>query len=328
MNNPRTRLAPLTRRRGVTLLAASAALARLPVPTAGAQVLGEPTVTVDVSNSQWRAVIVELPLNWGVVQVPSYRLAAASYTLQADAVYSRAGQIVGSTSDPLPVPHWWTGAARSPYDRGSLTGPNYYYLGIPDSVRGIVDITVRMKLYSTAPDGRLFKETSSILRAVDVRAPWEDPNLALYEALYQAMRLEAGSLTRSSSEAYLSARVVNRSAATVQVPLDPSRALYAVGASQAWIERLGPDSTIPTIPAAYCRDGARYAAGGGILVAPSPELAPGQGVDAAAQLDITGYPSGTYRLYLEYKPLDRLGSCGAPDPSGVLQTITADFVVP
>ena len=83
---------------------------------------------------------------------------------------------------------------------------------------------------------------------------------------------------------------------------------HLVGTEQAWLERLGADPTIPSIPPIIARKGTWYAAGGSIIAV---EGLPGNTIPAGGRVPrgaaifypTSGFPTGRYRFHVEYKPL-------------------------
>lgn len=148
------------------------------------------------------------------------------------------------------------------------------------------------------------------------------------EEVYQAVRIE-GLTTRPTYVAgelvVADYSLVNRSGTTLTIPLtvDPAMTGYMLGIVQHWIERLGGDKRIPSIPPQIFFDGARYAAGGWILVdgqLPQHVWAANVAIPVGSQLDTTGYPTGDYRFYVEYKRLYANGGT-------VVQTASVGFHV-
>ncbi len=105
--------------------------------------------------------------------------------------------------------------------------------------------------------------------------------------------------------------IVNKSGQSLKVPkvqLNPSFSDNLVGVTQHWIERLGPDNTIPSIPPIVTRDPqGRYAAGGRVIQSPS-KVPPSFALSLSRMLGGTsGFPAGDYRYYVEYKELSADG---------------------
>lgn len=83
---------------------------------------------------------------------------------------------------------------------------------------------------------------------------------------------------------------------------------HLVGTEQAWLERLGADPTIPSIPPIIGRKGTWYAAGGSIIAVeglPGNTIPGGGRVPRGAAIfySTSGFPTGRYRFHVEYKPL-------------------------
>lgn len=104
--------------------------------------------------------------------------------------------------------------------------------------------------------------------------------------------------------------LVNTSEQPLVIPLTDffGSSFHLVGTEQAWIERLGPDSTIPSIPPIVGRKGTWYATGGAIIALEgltANTIPPGGRVTRQVTLiHPTGaFPSGRYRFHVEYKPL-------------------------
>ena len=104
--------------------------------------------------------------------------------------------------------------------------------------------------------------------------------------------------------------LVNTSDQPLVIPLTNffGSTFHLVGVKQAWLERLGADPTIPSIPSIISRKGTWYASGGEILALeglPGNTIPPGGRVTRQAGLfySTAGFPSGRYRFHVEYKPL-------------------------
>jgi hypothetical protein len=104
--------------------------------------------------------------------------------------------------------------------------------------------------------------------------------------------------------------LVNTSDQPLVIPLTNffGSSFHLVGTQQAWIERLGPDPTIPSIPPIIGRKGTWYASGGAIIAVeglPGNTIPPGGRITRQASLlySTAGFPSGRYRFHVEYKPL-------------------------
>ena len=103
----------------------------------------------------------------------------------------------------------------------------------------------------------------------------------------------------------------NTSATALVIPVDTSfgSPFHLVGGQQAWIERLGPNPTIPGIPPITGRKGTWYAMGGEIIALENlleNTIQPGQRITRDAVLYsvyTTSFPPGAYRYHIEYKPL-------------------------
>ena len=159
----------------------------------------------------------------------------------------------------------------------------------------------------------------------------QSPNSQM-EQIYNALKIENlqtdKSIYTAGEQVEATYDLVNRSDSTLVIPLntDFSQPFYLVGIRQHWIERLGPNSTIPSIPANIARDGARYAAGGAIIPTdgsfPDHRWPPSASIAFSSPLgyDTSDFPAGTYRFYTEYKRL-------FADGSGVIQTETVDFMI-
>jgi hypothetical protein len=171
----------------------------------------------------------------------------------------------------------------------------------------------------------------SAVVAVGAFAPAEaaraDTTPSSMAEIYAALRMEnlvpySGSTMFTSGDyVYFTFDVRNTSSSPLALPenLDYGRSFYLVGTIQTWLERLGPDPTIPSMWWAG-RDGNRYAAGGEIFAVVLPDnTIPGGGVIRRYEaLSTTGFPAGHYRYYVEYK---RLWS----DGGSVIQTLSIDI---
>jgi HYR domain len=143
--------------------------------------------------------------------------------------------------------------------------------------------------------------------------------------IYAALRMEnlapsSGSTMFTSGDyVYFAFDVRNTSSTPLVVPenYDYGRLFYLVGVLQTWVERLGPDPTIPSMWWAG-RDGNRYAAGGEIFAVSSNTIPAGGVIQRSEALNTAGFPAGHYRYYVQYKRL-------WPDGGSVIQTLTVDI---
>ncbi|MBI3946536.1 MAG: hypothetical protein HY321_11500 [Armatimonadetes bacterium] len=129
--------------------------------------------------------------------------------------------------------------------------------------------------------------------------------------IYAALRLEGPeadkAVVKSGETITFSYRLVNRAKATLSVPENRrySRPFHLVGTIQRWVERLGPDSTIPGISEQIIRSGGSYAAGGEIaciqMILGKTTLDPDEAVPLKKGLSTQDYPRGEYRFIVEYK---------------------------
>lgn len=120
------------------------------------------------------------------------------------------------------------------------------------------------------------------------------------------LRTQSGATTfAGGDDPYFFYEIVNRSANTLTVPLTNyfGNSFYLAGVEQTWIERLGPDATIPMPGAA--RKGTWYAAGGQIMAFPGPTtFLPDEGITRYTQLYNTAlFAPGQYRYRIEYEDL-------------------------
>ncbi|MEM1297181.1 MAG: hypothetical protein AAGH89_17580 [Verrucomicrobiota bacterium] len=128
------------------------------------------------------------------------------------------------------------------------------------------------------------------------------------ETIYEAMKLQDLELSKevvtAGEKVELDYAFVNTSGQDLVVPLNSnySRPYHLIGTGQAWIERMGSSDHIPAFSRNIARQGRRYAAGGAIIQAPE-SIAPGGKVARKKTVDTTGYPAGTYTIYIEYKKL-------------------------
>jgi len=104
--------------------------------------------------------------------------------------------------------------------------------------------------------------------------------------------------------------LVNTSATPLVIPLTDffGASFHLVGSEQSWLERLGPDPTIPSIPAVIGRKGTWYASGGAISAVeglPGNTLPAGGVVPRGASVfySTDEFPTGRYRFHVEYKPV-------------------------
>ena len=136
------------------------------------------------------------------------------------------------------------------------------------------------------------------------------------EEIYGALRPE-GLRTTTGRTAFVQGDspeflldLVNTSDKPLVIPLTSffGTAFHLVGIKQAWLERLGVDPTIASIPSIIARKGTWYASGGEILALeglPGNTIPPGGRVTRQAGLfySTASFPSGRYRFHVEYKPL-------------------------
>jgi hypothetical protein len=123
--------------------------------------------------------------------------------------------------------------------------------------------------------------------------------------------------------------LVNTSDQTLFIPLTTPWTGFTgriVGTEQTWLERLGPD---PTIPGPWAdgrgRKGTWYAAGGLVLTLEADAIQPHQRITRSLP-PITGtadFPNGRYRYHVEYKPVG-----GGLDDVIAAVTIDVTFVRP
>jgi len=71
-----------------------------------------------------------------------------------------------------------------------------------------------------------------------------------------------------------------------------------LGTLQCWVERLGSDPEIPSMPAMVARNGNKYAAGGSPVICRNSVLEPDGTTMTLRKINTSGYPSGQYRFYL------------------------------
>ena len=142
------------------------------------------------------------------------------------------------------------------------------------------------------------------------------------KAIYSAMSLEKVVVNKekykSGEQVVLTYELTNSSSSVLLVPenRDYSRPFHLAGIHQKWIERLGADSTIPTMPKRIARDGSKYAAGGAIIPT-GPRLSPFESIPFRSTSDTGGFPAGTYRIHVEYKDLK----------NNTLQTASTEFEI-
>jgi len=143
------------------------------------------------------------------------------------------------------------------------------------------------------------------------------PETSSLQDIYSALRVEnvvpANGSTEfaAGSQVYFSFDLVNTSSKTLVVPLkqDHGLNLRFVGVAQTWIERLGPDPTIPGGIAFH--HGNLYGEGGWLWAIdgtnPDGVIPPGGTVPSQSLLDTTGLPPGQYRYWVSYEPLSTGG---------------------
>jgi hypothetical protein len=124
--------------------------------------------------------------------------------------------------------------------------------------------------------------------------------------IYSSLRLEhlaplfGSTQFTSGDQVYFTYDFLNASASPLVVPpnSDYGRIFHLVGVEQTWVERLGPDPTIPSMWWA-ARDGNRYAAGGSIIAEdgafPDDTIPAGAALSRSFVLFTSGFPLGRYR---------------------------------
>ena len=136
------------------------------------------------------------------------------------------------------------------------------------------------------------------------------------EQIYAALRPDdlrtatGGTAFQQGDFAEFAFDLVNTTDQPLVIPLTDffGRQFHLVGTQQAWLERLGPDPTISSIPPIIARKGTWYAAGGEIIAVeglPGDTIAAGGRVPRGAAIfySTSGFPTGRYRVHVEYKPL-------------------------
>lgn len=174
-----------------------------------------------------------------------------------------------------------------------------------------------------------------VMSCLIVLGSWATPAAAsTLGDLYAALRLEnlrlapGGTQRFPGDEIYFYHDLVNKSASTVTTPYVDffGTSFYLAGVEQTWIERLGPDPTIPMPWAA--RKGNWYASGGELLAFPEEtSWSPDDAVERySSLLTTTDFAAGQYRYYIEYKQVDTdvvidtisvvftMGDAGVPVP--------------
>jgi hypothetical protein len=138
--------------------------------------------------------------------------------------------------------------------------------------------------------------------------------------IYQALKVQnirtKGNHFSPGDVVTVTYNLVNTAGETLQVPLNHtySNPYYLVGSQQHWIERLGRDSKIPSMPTRIARVGSRYAAGGRIIRT-KPTISAGESLSMQQRIQTQGFPPGKYRYFIEYKQLE----------NEILQTKTFEF---
>jgi hypothetical protein len=131
----------------------------------------------------------------------------------------------------------------------------------------------------------------------------------MMEVVYQSLKLIQ--VSSNNSQPVLSGMtitfiysVTNISSKTLTIPptINNGITFYFIGGFQFWVERLGPDSSIPSMPAGTTRNGNCYDAGH-IVMSTNSTWAPSETYPFTRQLYTSGYPAGTYRFYVDYKKL-------------------------
>jgi hypothetical protein len=151
-------------------------------------------------------------------------------------------------------------------------------------------------------------------------APMDD----IYAALHiENLRTESGATSFPvGTNIRFAFDLVSDSRRPLVVPFDTQFGFYLLGTQQTWILRLGAD---PSLPMPFSgRKGDWYAAGGSIIVATDLDKHQRVVFDATfpllSDLPTPGFPPGTYRYFVEYKPVGG----GLND---VIQTVQIDITL-
>jgi hypothetical protein len=171
-------------------------------------------------------------------------------------------------------------------------------------------------------------------------AVWQPPDPNPLQDLYAALRPEdlatldgRGAFT-AGEEITFRYELVNRGSWELVVPLIDfyGDLFYLAGSEQAWVQRLGDDSSIPCLSSSVVDDEGRYAVGGQILAfpgSPGPRVAPGDALPRNAVLyDTSCFATGQYRYFVEYR---RLAEDGAIEPGvfggSILRSVSVDLAI-
>lgn len=129
--------------------------------------------------------------------------------------------------------------------------------------------------------------------------------------VYAAMRISDVSIMRErfmiGENVSVEYCLTNTSGRDLDIPVNTefSERFFLVGVQQYWVERLGNDPVIASMPLRISRDGRRYAAGGSIITS-KRLITAGDQLYLYSQLDTKEYPPGNYRYYIEYKKLNNV----------------------
>lgn len=133
------------------------------------------------------------------------------------------------------------------------------------------------------------RDVHSVLRVADAQVQWL-PNQV------------------GGTSPWLTYNVANQYDLSVLVPVTTVGGTAAnwAGSRQVWIERLGQDPTIPALPRNLARNGRRYAYGGSVILWPGQIIGPRGFVSFSEPLNIGGFPSGQYAVYIDYQTTHEL----------------------
>lgn len=85
--------------------------------------------------------------------------------------------------------------------------------------------------------------------------------------------------------------------------LAEGRESYRIGSVQKWVERLGPNTDIPTFPSSIARKGAYYSLGETLVLQPNNVVAADFSRSGTRKIDTTGWPNGRYAIHVEFQDL-------------------------
>jgi hypothetical protein len=213
-------------------------------------------------------------------------LAEASDATERRAILLALGGIGRATAGSIPL---LIGTLNTVEDTEALT---LAVLALGKFGERARDAIPALEALRTRVSGRLVRDIGTATEQIGVG---EDERL-LGSNVARAFRLGELEITSTSNlvgdAVEFRCSLINMSGESLEVP---DRIVQ-----QYWIERLGDQKEIPSVPPGARRVGARYASGGSVIHA-NPRIEAGEHIPLYKKLDTAGFPEGSYRLTLEYR---------------------------